>query len=327
MTLDNAVKYFLANDSYIVASHEGPDADGLGASYALALALRSLGKTALATVPAGIPPKYRFVDKAGLFLSLSDPGALPVRPEDSTFVVVDTHDPSYLGPKAERILAAARAHLVIDHHEPSDEPGPFELIDPAASSSCELVYLLIRRLGAQLSLDAAEALFAGMVYDTGSFAYPKTGEQTFSLAAELIRIGVQPYAVHSQLYESGSIGFLMLQKAVLCTLELHAENKIAVQTLRRSDLASSGATYEDAEDLVNTPLQGRSVEVSLLFKENMEGRLRCSLRSKGLVNVAHIAQTFGGGGHRTAAGFTCTAPLEPTKADVLKTIGSVLSHS
>lgn len=327
MTLDNAAEYLLANDSYIVASHDGPDADGLGAAYALVLALRSLGKRAFATVPAAIPAKYRFVDKADLFVSLATAAPLPVKPEDSILIVVDTHDMSYLGEAAERIHGMARASLIIDHHEPKGEPGPQEFIDSRASSSCELVYLLIQRLGAELSLDAAEALFAGMVYDTGSFSYPKTGERTFDFASRLVRAGVQPYAIHGQLYESGSVGVLMLQKAVLATLELHEDNRVAVQTLCKEQFVEAGAAYEDAEDLVNIPLQGRSVEVSLLFKENMEGRLRCSLRSKGLVNVAHIAQTFGGGGHRTAAGFTCRSPLESTKAELLKSIAKSLARS
>lgn len=94
--------------------------------------------------------------------------------------------------------------------------------------------------------------------------------------------------------------------------------------LKKEDLTASGASYEDAEDLVNIPLQDKSVEVSILFKENQEGRLRCSLRSKGGVNVAHVAQSFGGGGHKSAAGFTCPAPLARTKEDVLQSIARAL---
>jgi phosphoesterase RecJ-like protein len=95
---------------------------------------------------------------------------------------------------------------------------------------------------------------------------------------------------------------------------------VALQSLKKKDLAASGAIYEDAENLVNIPLQDRLVEVSVLFKENLEGKLRCSLRSKGEVNVASIAQTFGGGGHKTAAGFSCRTPLARAKEDVLKSI-------
>ncbi|HUW41322.1 MAG TPA: bifunctional oligoribonuclease/PAP phosphatase NrnA [Rectinemataceae bacterium] len=327
MTLDELTDYFLANDRFIVASHDGPDADGLGAVYALVLALRSIGKQAVPTVADNVPAKYRFIDQAGIFVPVSASDWPPFDPAESTLIVMDTHDFTYLGSSGERLLAAARRYLAIDHHELKGDPGPLSFVDPTASSSCELVYQLVRRLGVQLPRDAAEAIFAGMVYDTGSFAYPKTSERTFAFASELVRLGVQPYAIHNHLYESGSIGVLILQKMVFSTLELHSENRIAVQTLRRSDLAVSGAAYEDAEDLVNIPLQGRTIEVSILFKENLQGRLRCSLRSKGQINVAHIAQSFGGGGHKTAAGFTCVSPLESSKADVLQTIGKALSRA
>jgi phosphoesterase RecJ-like protein len=321
MTLDDLAAYFQAHDDFVVVSHEGPDADGIGAAYALVIALESIGKRAAAVVPDALPPKFRFIDRRGLFMSLAA-GDLPFSPR--VIVIVDTHDLSYVGARVEALLGTAEGRVLIDHHEQKTDCIEPALLDPAASSSCELVYLLAKRLGAVLPEDAAEAVFAGIVYDTGSFAYPKTGERTFACALELVQQGVKPYVVHNRMYESSSIGVLILQKTVFSSLELHSENRIAVQTLLRADLAASGASYEDAEDLVNTPLQGRTIEVSILFKENLEGKLRCSLRSKGHMNVAHIAQSFGGGGHKTAAGFTCQYPLERVKGDVLQTIGRAL---
>ena len=126
--------------------------------------------------------------------------------------------------------------------------------------------------------------------------------------------------MHNRMYESSSDGVLYLMKAVVSSLELELEGRVALQSLRKEDLSASGASYEDAEDLVNIPLQDKRVQVSVLFKENLEGRLRCSLRSKGSVNVARIAQAFGGGGHKTAAGFTCLTPLARAKVDVLQSI-------
>ncbi len=322
MTLDELAEFLASRDDFVVVSHDGPDADGIGAAYALVTALELLGKRAVAAVSDALPAKFRFIDRRGLFRSLAA-GGLDFRPKVA--VVVDTHDFSYVGSRVEALLSEVSDRLVIDHHEPKGERFEPSLLDSSASSTSELVFLAARKLGIELPEDAAEAVFAGIVYDTGSFAYPKTGEATFDCARELVRLGVRPYTIHNRMYESSSIGVLMLQKAVLSTLELHADNRIAVQTLSGAQLASTGAAYEDAEDLVNLPLQGRSVEVSVLFKENLEGKLRCSLRSKGRVNVAHIAQSFGGGGHKTAAGFTCQAPLERSEADVLKTIVRALA--
>jgi phosphoesterase RecJ-like protein len=188
-----------------------------------------------------------------------------------------------------------------------------------------MVWRLSKLLGVDLPLDAAEAVFAGIVYDTGSFAYPKTQASTFECALELARKGVKPYTIHNRVYESSSVSVLILQKRVLGSLELLLDNRLAVQILTQGDLLLSGASYEDAEEFVNTPLMGKDVEVSLLVKEKAEGRWRCSLRSKGAVNVAHIAQGFGGGGHWTAAGFTSDLPLEGLKKAVLQTIEETLS--
>jgi phosphoesterase RecJ-like protein len=118
-----------------------------------------------------------------------------------------------------------------------------------------------------------------------------------------------------------------LQKAAISSLELAGEDRIAVLKLLKEDFAASGASYEDAEDLVNIPLRDRKIAVSVLFKESLEGRLRCSLRSKGEVNVANIAQAFGGGGHRTAAGFTCDSPLAQAKDAVLQSITQAMSSN
>jgi len=338
MTIDGMAAYLKEHDKYVIVSHDGPDADGLGAAYALALTLAALGKKAVAAVGGKLTAKYLFIDSRGLFLSLGSMAAaaskgaaggatasrLPFPESEATPIIVDTHDLDYLGHESASIVQAAGPCLVIDHHEPRRKAGELELLDPTASSSCELAFLVAERLGVELPLDAAEAIFAGIVYDTGSFAYPKTSERTFECALELVRRGVVPYEIHRRMYESSSEGVLLLQKAVMSSLELRLQGRAAILALGKEVLSSSGASYEDAEDLVNIPLQDRRVEVSVLFKENLEGKLRCSLRSKGGVNVARIAQDFGGGGHKTAAGFTCERPLAASKDDVLQSIAQAL---
>jgi phosphoesterase RecJ-like protein len=269
-------------------------------------------------------PKFRFIDQRKLFRVFSSEEDLPIPAERAIFIVVDTHDFGYLGSKAEDIMGKSPRCLVIDHHEPHGPILDFQCLDPTASSTCELVFLLVSLIGASLPQDAAEAIFAGIVYDTGSFSWPKTGERTFACALELVKAGVKPYAMHKAMYESSTVGVLILEKLVLTSLELAAGNRVAIQTLTRADIKESGASYEDAEDFINTPLQSQSVEVSVFFKENLDGKLRCSLRSKGGVNVAHIAQSFGGGGHKTASGFSCDRPLAPMKEAVLETISRAL---
>jgi phosphoesterase RecJ-like protein len=335
MTLDGIVEYLREHDDYVLLSHDGPDADGLGAAYCLALALSAIGKSTFIAVSGQIPPKFRFIDQRNLVHSLSEAslasgdraGELPFPVSSTTPIVVDTHDAAYLGASSAAFIGQAGFALFIDHHEQKRAPDALEFIDTSASSSCELVYLIVRRLGVELSLDAAEALYAGIVYDTGSFSYPKTSERTFSCALDLVHLGVVPNRIYKSMHESSSNGSILLQKAAISSLELAGEDRIAVLKLLKEDFAASGASYEDAEDLVNIPLRDRKIAVSVLFKESLEGRLRCSLRSKGEVNVANIAQAFGGGGHRTAAGFTCDSPLAQAKDAVLQSITQAMSSN
>jgi phosphoesterase RecJ-like protein len=325
MTLEQAAGYLRPFENFGLASHDGPDADGLGAAYALSLALESLGKKARILLFEAPPAKLSFIDQRGYLAHIQDTEKLPFEAKDTCAIIVDTHDFAYLGAKMEAIVNQAAGMLLLDHHETKGNLDERFCVDSTASSTCEMVYRLVKLLGATLPPDANEAIFAGIVYDTGSFAYPKTSETTFACAHELVKSGVKPYTIHNRVYESASIGVLLLQKLVFGTLELRLGNKVAFQVLRQRDLALSGAVYEDAEDLVNIPLKGADVEVSALIKESPEGKFRCSLRSKGRVNVARVAQGFGGGGHWTAAGFTSPSPLEGLKELVLQTIEQELA--
>jgi len=325
MTLEQVAGLVRRFEHFVLASHDGPDADGLGAAYALALTLEGIGKEACLLLTEPAPAKLAFIDRRGYFARIHEGDRLPYDPASTCAIIVDTHDFDYLGPRMEGLVRQAAAIILLDHHELKNADESLLCVDPTASSTCELVWRLAGLLGTSLPLDAAEAVFAGIVYDTGSFAYPKTSATTFACALELVRAGVNPYAIHNRVYESASIGALLLQKTVLGSLELTLDARLAFQLLLQTDLRAAGAVYEDAEDLVNIPLKSASIEVSILIKENEGGKFRCSLRSKGGVNVARIAQAFGGGGHRSAAGFTSSAPLGELKEALQKGIGTALT--
>jgi len=320
MTLEEAAGYIRTFDSFVLASHDGPDADGLGAAYALTIMLESLGKQARLVFFEKPSPRLAFIDRRGWFDRVQVSTELPFAPESTCAIVVDTHDFAFLGSRMEGLVRSAKGLIVIDHHEIKGQLEEGFVVDSTASSSCEMVWRLATILGAPLSLDAAEAIFAGIVFDTGSFAYPKTSATTFACALDLVRLGVKPYVIHGRVYESGTVASLLLERVVLGSLDLVLGKRLAFQIMRLTDLEATGSLYEDAEGFVNTPLKSAEVEVSVLIKENTQGRWRCSLRSKGKVNVARIAHGFGGGGHWTAAGFTSTLPLEELKSAVLQSI-------
>jgi phosphoesterase RecJ-like protein len=174
------------------------------------------------------------------------------------------------------------------------------------------------KLGADIDRHAAEAMFLGIVYDTGSFAYPKTTAVTFQTAFDLVKRGVRPYDIHTRLYENKTVSFLVLQAKVLATLEFRFDQRVAIQRMTRETILQSGSAYEEGQPLINLPMSAEVVKVSIFFKENMEGLMRCSLRSKGNIDVAEIARRYSGGGHRTAAGFKLSSPLELVLEEVLQ---------
>lgn len=324
MTIEEAAVFLAARDGFILSSHESPDADGLGAEYALAAALRSIGKRVSIINAEAYAPAYGFIDSGGIIGTLASSAPSEEEIAASTAVLLDTNDVMFAGDVTDRIIAKARDVLIIDHHEAKGSPAAALCSLPGASSTCEMVYRISKAMGCAISPDAARALFAGIVYDTGSFAYSKTSAGTFEAALDLVRCGAVPSEVHSALYESSEVSVLLLRKAVLATLELHSGDRVATQTMTAAMIASTGSAYQDAEGLINIPLQAAAVEVSLFFKENEEGTLRCSLRSKGRVNVAQIAQNFGGGGHKSAAGFKSPLPLEAIKQRLLSLVASEL---
>lgn len=323
MTQKQALAYLKDYTRFIITTHDGPDADGIGAEYALFYGLKSLQKEAIIINSNPIPFKYNFIGREEDYLSIDSSFAIEFMKEPYYLIIVDTNDVHNLGFLNDDLLTKAESYLVIDHHEGFvQDKNAF--IDVCSAASCELIYDLLHKLKAPLDLNQANALFAGMVYDTGSFIYPKTTAKTFTIAAELLKIGVKTYDIHGKMYESSSVDSLILQKLIQNTMELFSDDRIVVQTMPYSMVEEANAAYEDAEDFINIPLKAKSVEVSILFKENQAHIVRCSLRSKGKVNVSRIAQNFGGGGHKTASGFKCKKSIEETQQALLSMIDSAL---
>jgi phosphoesterase RecJ-like protein len=236
--------------------------------------------------------------------------------EQSALIVLDTSDEYHLGIMRET-LKKVKDVFTFDHHEPRPKPKLFGLIDPSASSTSEMAVEFADFAGISLDQYTAEAAYTGIVFDSGFFAYPKTTIRTFNAAIKTLEKGAQPNKVYRQLMENFTCASILLQKQALSNLEFHADKKIAAIIIRKEDLEISGAEYDDADGIVNIPLKAKEVEVSILIKEKPTGEVRCSLRSKGNVNVSKIAQWFGGGGHISAAGLKSSLSPEETLAKLL----------
>jgi len=317
MTIEDVRNYIRDNDRFLLTTHESPDGDGLGAEYALCSALIDLGKHVRILNSDPIAHKYTFFDQKKLIKTWNIDGDLPEDLENWILVVLDT-EPNNIGSLAEIVITGCREVIVLDHHSPKGSMKYKSWLDPESSSTCEMIFRIHESMNPEFKTDVAVALYTGIVYDTGSFIYPKTRARTFRIAEILVSSGAVPNEIFSYLYESKSKGALMLASLVTSTMMLYEEDRVAVQIMPRDTLIASGAEYEESQEIVNFPLQCGKVRVSVFLKENEHGVKRCSIRSKGEVDCAAVSHLFDGGGHKTAAGFRFDKPFMEIQDEVLE---------
>ena len=314
---DEVFDFLRHHSSLVITTHENSDPDGLGAELVFSQIAKTLGKKVRIVNSGEISEKYRFMDPEN---TIEDWGNLKKSLDrKAALVIMDSADEYNIGETRDLITYAPEV-FVIDHHE----PNPFNTfkgyIDPSASSTCEMAVELAIMAGIQLTPANARAAFAGIAYDTGFFAFNKTTTRTFKAATLLTEAGAVPYEIYQEFHTKHTLASLHLEKTVLGNMEIVHNGKVAVQLIRKEFLESCNATLDDTHGFINTPLKCKDVQVSVLVKENREGNVKCSLRSKGNVNVSKIAQSMGGGGHVSAAGFKSSGSLDETLHEVLEKI-------
>ena len=318
MNLRGITDFIKRNDSFVLTAHETPDADALGAEVALYGLLHQFGKRVSILNADSSPIIFQFIHEGCELSVASGPEDLPDDIDSRALVILDVNDTRNIGIISDLVIPRCREYFILDHHEQEGTIVAQNFIEEDASSTCELLYELIVEMNGKIDLTMAVALYSGIVYDTGSFVYPKTSARSLDIGRHLVEIGVIPNEIYSRMYESNSISSITLQSKVAATLELYIDSHVAVQSMSAKTLTTTGASYEEGQTLINLPLRSRDILVSVFFKENLESVLRCSLRSKGEINVAEIAQSFGGGGHKTAAGFKCKSGIEETLPIILE---------
>jgi phosphoesterase RecJ-like protein len=233
------------------------------------------------------------------------------------FLVVDTGTWSQLPGLKERIESWPRPKLVVDHHLTQENWADAKLVVTEAAAAGEIVAELLQQWGVEMDRQIATALYVAIASDTGWFQFSNTRPFTMRLAATLMEAGVDTDSLYQHLYQNERPQRVLLQTRAMQSLELLADGKLAVMTIRKQDFTDTGARVQDTENLINIPLQIRTVEVSLLFTDSPEGGpIRVSLRSKGQVDVAKFAEQFGGGGHARASGLKVSGDLETVHKQV-----------
>lgn len=302
----------------IISTHESPDGDGLGAEIAFNELLQKLGKETIIINSDPVPDTFNFIDIENEINTLKTSTVVPDGLKDYALIVLDTNDDDNIGSLFPIIKDKVKDIFIIDHHEGEKDKIERNFIKVESSSVCEIIYSIIEYFEKDISLKSAQALFAGIVYDTGSFRYPKTSSETFKIAAHLVEIGANPFKIFEHIYESNSLSSFELKSQILSTMEILNNGKLIAMKLTPKMLKKTGATFTEGESAINLPLTVRGVIGSILVKQDINGPVKVSMRTKGDYNVAEIAIKNGGGGHKNAAGYKSKESLEKTYKIAIK---------
>ena len=304
--LFEVLKHIERRERFLLTSHARPDGDAVGSVLACAEILRAMGKQAQVVLADGVPRIYRP-------LPFSDTVVEKTRINGDYEAAIVLECDSIERTRLEGLQG--KFLISIDHHFSGRAFAHVNWIDPCACATGELVYRLARQAGIAISPAVATCLYTAVMTDTGSFMFQGTNEHTFALARDLVLAGADPAACARNIYFSHPTSKMRLLGAALSNLE--REGTLAWISVSREQMKGVGAIDEDCEGLVNYALAIHGVEVAAFFRQLSDGRCRASLRSKGQLNVAAVAERFGGGGHRCASGCSLDGPLPVAMARVL----------
>lgn len=292
---------------FVLTSHARPDGDAIGSALACCQVLRAMGKQADVVLHDGVPRIYRALPFADRVLHTN---RIDGDYDAAIILECDSIHRTRLEGLENRFL------INIDHHVSGRPFAHVNWIDPQAVATAEMVFRLAREAGARLSSGIATCLYTALMTDTGSFMFQGTNEHTFALARELVLAGADPSHCARNIYFAHSVAKMRLLGEAL--RHLNTEAHVGWTWVTQEQMERSAAKEEDCEGLVNYVLSIGEIEVAAFFRELPDGRCRVSLRSKGKLDVARVAERFGGGGHECASGCSLDGPLAQAVHQVLE---------
>ncbi len=315
MSYNAIIKAVKANQKFLITTHVNPDADAIGSALAVAVALKSLGKSVLVFNEDLVPGWLKFLPNSSWVKR-------PADVKSATYdvaIAVDCGDASRVG-NVRGLLRKEKMMINIDHHKTNDYFGGLNLIEPKASSTAEVLYELFQRMKIKWTKDLATLIYSGIMTDTGSFRYDCTSALTHRITADLVARGVEPQKIYSRIYDVVSIHDLKIFMAIANNVEFLHDGKVAVLSLRKKDLARFSAGFDVRDKIFALLRSAGEVEVIIIFNEVGKSRTRVNFRSKGALDVAELAKRFEGGGHAKASGCTLESGLTQTRNKILKLI-------
>lgn len=316
--LSQVVELIENKDAFAITTHFKPDGDGVGSSLGLYWLLRSLGKSADVVVHGEVPIAYRSLPGADDIRNVSKVD----QSYDAVFVIEcsDLDRPGIAGLESQFTVN-------IDHHTTSEHFGSINWIDSTASAVGEMIYNLCKAIGGRITREIAECVYMALVTDTGSFHFSNTSDRTLKVASELIKAGALPSKIGEAVYNNYPWSRIELMRRVLETVRRDESGRIALMRQTREMGDDSGSVDGDNNGFVNIPLAARDVLAAVYIREVDDNRYRVSLRSKGDIDVAKVAENFGGGGHKNAAGLPIDGNWEDAESRIVAALAAAIDNA
>ena len=319
-TVLRQIRHELLNrQRFLLTSHARPDGDSIGSQLALAFTLDLLGKQV--RIVNSDPAPEHYLDFPGMDRIEIAP-SVATDTEVDAVVVMECSDLSRTGVAG----LDGRFIINIDHHAGNRMYGALNWFDESAAACGEMVFSVIRALDVALTPDIATHIYLAILTDTGSFHHSNITPRTFDICRQTVEAGVNPAAMARRVFDSNSFGKLKLIGALLDAMELTDHGRLAVLYLDDGMLEACGCTHNDTEGLINLPLTAREIYAVVFFKVAPDGVVRVSMRSKYDVDVRVVANAFGGGGHKNAAGFTADGPVDRVRDGILDRVRTAIAE-
>lgn len=312
ITLSEAATLLLENDNYHILTHRYPDGDTLGCGFALCYALRTLGKNANVIVCGNVPSKFSYLAE-----NYCD--------QDFTcdyVVSVDVAAPSLLGELEEEYKD--KIDLCIDHHGSNCMVADNILVDATCAAASEIIYVLIKHMGVEITTDIANAIYTGISTDTGCFCYTNTTAQSHHIAAELIDLGCDIAKINRINFETKTRAKLKMERMVYETMEFYCDGKLAVIYTTIAMQQAIDAGDDEMEGLASIPRQVEGVKMGITMREKADGTFKISVRTNDGINASDFCARFGGGGHPAASGCSIEGDLETVRNMLISAAQEIL---
>jgi len=322
--LNEITKLLQKNSNFLITSHVNLDGDGIGSELALYFILKKLKKKPIILNQDRLPKIYDFLPGSNNVHYLKD-NCIDTKSID-VGILLDCSNIKRIG-RVYEIFKDIKTIINIDHHKSNENFGGLNYVDSSISSVGEIIYELIKSINIDL-LDEkiSTCLFAAIITDTGSFRYSNVSSKTFNVVSDLTSKGIKPYLIANNIYNRNNYSGLKLLGEALSTLETDESNYVSWLTVTRKMLNDTKAKDEEIEGIIDVATTLNNVEISILFRETKDNKIKVSFRSKGNFDVNNFAGKFKGGGHPNAAGCLCSGKLDEIKEKILSELFSDIKY-